>query len=76
MSAPIFQKRHYERIAETLKNFSHEHSTETTAFIATDFARAFKDDNPQFDESRFFKAVGLPPHYWTMPKSLESLTGR
>jgi hypothetical protein len=54
----MFQKRHYEVIAEEVKGFYWVGKPDQRA-IADRFADRFAHDNPNFDRSRFLKACGL-----------------
>ena len=49
---PMFSKRHYEFIADILRRWNGQ----TRTGLILDFSRAFEDDNPNFDESKFCEA--------------------
>ena len=64
---PKFQRRHYEAIAEVLKDVRDSADTlqlfppEIAALngIITKTAEVFRRDNPRFDRDRFISACGL-----------------
>ena len=58
---PNFQKRHYEVIANEIRQEvreQEEYSAESMILkrLASNFAQVFKDDNPNFSEQRFLDA--------------------
>lgn len=64
----MFTRRHFEAIAEIIRSNSNIVGESNSfdkgakyggACIAQDLSDLFKEDNPQFDESRFFQACGL-----------------
>jgi len=63
---PMFQQRHYEAVAETLRAIAMGHlpsvSDDTqVVWVATCryFANMFARDNPKFKVDKFFKACGV-----------------
>lgn len=54
MSKPLFQKRHYEAIAQIFKE---GWGVETRKLIAEDFVTLFRRDNPKFNEDKFWRAI-------------------
>jgi hypothetical protein len=60
----MFQKRHYETIAETLRierNNASERQRSGLSIAIGALADAFAHDNSNFNRSRFLKACGLEP---------------
>jgi hypothetical protein len=51
----MFSKQHYEILAKLIK----ESDAQTKYELAQDLAKLFSEDNPRFNTTRFFKAVGL-----------------
>jgi hypothetical protein len=51
----MFTKRHFQAIADTIKNSD----TESKAQLAQDLAELFQEDNPRFDSAKFFRACGI-----------------
>lgn len=57
----MFNKCHYEFIAEQFKGFATAGGGEfTRRRIARRFAKAFEKDNPRFDREKFLVACGVP----------------
>ena len=55
----IFQKRHYEVIAQALReNKPTADYTPTMLDVQESLQRLFAADNPRFDELKFHKAIG------------------
>lgn len=52
----LFSRRHYEYMAKNLRGLSldHREKSNTAWFLAV----VFKDDNPNFNEERWYQAVG------------------
>lgn len=60
-STPTFSKRHYEKVAEQLKDmwqWSHTDST-TLKELAYNLADMFAKDNQMFDRGKFYTACGI-----------------
>lgn len=68
MSRPLFQKRHYQKLAETLRSvkpvslYSQPNKTTLAAMLAWESAvvqtaKTLRQDNPAFDLARFLKAA-------------------
>ena len=55
--APMFARRHYEAIAETIRTMPIDSVPRTVA--AMTLADAFEQDHPSFDYKRFLKACGV-----------------
>ncbi len=55
MTRPVFQQRHYEKVAEALLRLA---KTERLA-AARELCRQFERDNPAFNIIRFFEACHL-----------------
>jgi hypothetical protein len=52
---PLFQHRHYVRIAAIIAKLDARH------YIAHEFAKALEGTNPNFDSERFYNAaIGAP----------------
>jgi hypothetical protein len=51
----MFSKRHYEKIAQLIKNSD----AKTKYELAQDLAKLFQADNPRFSFKRFAQAVGI-----------------
>lgn len=56
-NAPMFERRHYEAIAELIREHVGLGDMERLR-LAEDFADRLARDNPRFDRSRFLKASG------------------
>lgn len=56
---PMFQRRHYEAIATTLRrDFGHELvDKDTLTIIVAHIANMLQDDNPRFNNGRFYEAA-------------------
>ena len=54
---PLFQHRHYRKIARIIASLD----AEVRAEIAQHFANALRDTNPNFDASRFYDAATGTP---------------
>jgi hypothetical protein len=75
MSRPLFQKRHFQALAETLRSvkpvslYSQPNKTATTALLIWEStvlqtAKTLRQDNPAFDMAKFLKAAdasGIKP---------------
>ena len=68
MSRPLFQKRHYQKLAETLRSvkpvslYSQSNKTTLSAMLAWEStvvqtAKTLCQDNPAFDMAKFLKAA-------------------
>ena len=57
MSAPVFQHRHYVRIAEAIASIRGKFGCDDTRIIAEHFADALRGTNPNFDRQRFVSAA-------------------
>ena len=68
MSRPLFQKRHYQKLAETLRSvkpvslYSQPNKTTLAAMLAWEStvvqtAKTLRQDNPAFDMAKFLKAA-------------------
>jgi hypothetical protein len=57
MSAPVFQHRHYVRIAETIASIRGKFGNDDTRIIAEHFADNLRGTNPNFDRQRFISAA-------------------
>ena len=57
MSAPVFQHRHYVRIAETIASIRGKFGSDDARIIAEHFADALRGTNPNFDRQRFISAA-------------------
>ena len=79
MSRPLFQKRHYQKLAETLRSvkpvslYSQPNKTTLAAMLAWESAvvqtaKTLRQDNPAFDLARFLKAADAN----TLPLSKQS----
>ena len=64
----MFQKRHYEAIAETIRFNWFFPDDREDAFRA--FARLFREDNTAFNERKFMIACGLPDPALRLPEGL------
>jgi D-Tyr-tRNAtyr deacylase len=57
------QRRHFELIAETIKDYSPSFSDamdkRDRKMVAEHFAKALRTTNPQFNEARFLRACGV-----------------
>ena len=53
---PILQKRHYEFIADILKNISKKDYSE---YVIKIFADKFAESNPLFDKQKFLDRIGV-----------------
>ena len=58
-SKPAFSKRHYEAVAEVIRDCLAATPPEQR-LVASRFARLFRGDNPNFKRPTFMKACGLP----------------
>ena len=47
-------RQHYEKVAEIVNKFPYARET-----LAKEFSEMFTEDNPRFDEDRFYIACGL-----------------
>lgn len=54
MSKPLFQKRHYEVIAECFRGRCHAEGKDAAVHTVIE---AFKRDNPKFNEDKFWRAI-------------------
>ena len=75
MSRPLFQKRHFQALANTLRSvkpvslYSQPNKTATTALLIWEItvlqtAKTLRQDNPAFDLAKFLKAAdasGIKP---------------
>ncbi|MFN7640759.1 MAG: hypothetical protein ACK5PR_03340 [bacterium] len=79
MSRPLFQKRHYQALAETLRSvkpvslYSQPNKTTLAAMLAWESAvvqtaKTLRQDNPAFDMAKFLKAADAN----TLPFSKQS----
>ena len=60
MTAPLFQRRHYEAIARVLKQrATHPSYADEANKYVLDFADAFARDNERFNEAQFLRACGV-----------------
>ena len=68
MSRPLFQKRHFQALAETLRSvkpvslYSQPNKTTLAAMLAWEStvvqtAKTLRQDNPAFDMAKFLKAA-------------------
>lgn len=68
MSRPLFQKRHFQALAETLRSvkpvslYSQPNKTAMTALLIWETAvlqtaKTLRQDNPAFDTAKFLKAA-------------------
>ena len=57
----MFQRRHYNKIAELLKKYEIENHPHKRKFVnlCYDFAIMFGNDNPNFQSKKFYEACGL-----------------
>jgi hypothetical protein len=51
----MFTKRHFEALAELIKNTKANSKNE----LAQDMAKLFSEDNDRFNVSKFYKACGI-----------------
>ena len=79
MSRPLFQKRHFQALAETLRSvkpvslYSQPNKTTLAAMLAWEStvvqtAKTLRQDNPAFDMAKFLKAADAN----TLPLSKQS----
>lgn len=79
MPRPLFQKRHYQKLAETLRSvkpvslYSQPNKTAMTALLIWETAvlqtaKTLRQDNPAFDVAKFLKAADAN----TLPLSKQS----
>jgi hypothetical protein len=54
---PLFQKRHYEVVAECFRTCERGHNTFTGDHVIIKLINEFKKDNPKFNEAKFWAAV-------------------
>jgi hypothetical protein len=56
-----FQRRHYIKVADLLKEIHSFHDWDSTIFetLVVDFGDMFRADNPNFDYDRFYDHVGI-----------------
>lgn len=57
MKRPIFQKRHYEAVAEVLYSVRHRFIIEDILFLVDKFSYVFGYDNPNFNPETFLDAI-------------------
>ena len=61
--ATKFQQRHYEAIAQVIKNLRYgadrEHDKRVADRMAVVFSMLFTADNPNYDQQRFYTACGV-----------------
>jgi len=50
----MMTRKHYRNVAEIIRKFPHARKT-----LAEEFSEMFAEDNPRFDEERFYIACGL-----------------
>ena len=56
----MFERRHYEAIAEVLNNcFVWHMNGAEVKFTAHELANKFQKDNPNFEREKFLKACGM-----------------
>ena len=57
----MFQRRHYNKIAELLKSSreKEKHPKRKYVNLCYDFAIMFSNDNPNFQSKKFYEACGL-----------------
>jgi len=53
MSKPLFQKRHYEKFAELVREARYYERL----INASDLVILFRMDNPKFNEAKFWRAI-------------------
>ena len=59
MASPLFQHRHYEFVARTIKALGDTDGDQAKRSAATTFAYTFERDNGRFDRARFLRACGV-----------------
>jgi hypothetical protein len=57
MSKPLFQKRHYEVIAKTIREMPDSTKIGEVRQITETLVTLFRMDNPKFNEAKFWKAI-------------------
>jgi len=55
----MFTKQHYEKTAETVKEFLQSQEPIEPVDVVAMLVSMFKKDNPNFDEYKFVKACGM-----------------
>jgi len=55
MPKPLFQKRHYQKIADTIRDMNS--NPEHRGPVVTELIKLFRRDNPKFNEAKFWKAI-------------------
>ena len=50
----MMTRKHYRNVAEIINKFPHAKET-----LAKEFSEMFAEDNPRFDEGRFYIACGV-----------------
>jgi hypothetical protein len=50
----MMTRQHYRKVAEIINKFPHARET-----LAQEFSEMFAEDNPRFDEARFYIACGV-----------------
>tara|TARA_R100001244_G_C5072754_1_gene111803 strand:+ start:73 stop:255 length:183 start_codon:yes stop_codon:yes gene_type:complete len=50
----MMTRQHYIKVAEIINKFPHARET-----LAQEFSEMFTEDNPRFDEARFYIACGV-----------------
>ena len=57
---PIFTKRHYEAIADTIRIYRAFSTDDEIEDLAATFARMFRNDNSGFKREVFYARCGVP----------------
>lgn len=58
-SAPLFSKRHYEKIAAVLEDLGYDLSPAAHLAAVARFSTMLADDNPAFNKAKFSDASGV-----------------
>lgn len=56
---PLFEKCHYQAVAELLNRIQFELSERNHLLLVEQFSETFAHDNPNFNAAKFFEACGV-----------------